>query len=67
MVKYQTEVTELKKTITELKYSILTLKLGGVSHLQSNDTFRPVLTIMIDKNHTIRTESLPYSVANQTN
>lgn len=52
MVKYQTEVTELKKTITELKYSILTLKLGGVSHLQSNDTFRPVLTIMIDwKSH----------------
>ena len=44
IVKYQIEATEL---ITELKYSILTLKLGSVSHRQSNDTCCPVIKIMI--------------------
>ena len=44
IVKYQLGATEL---ITELKYSILTLKLGSVSHRQSNDTCCPVIKIMI--------------------
>lgn len=47
IVKYQIEATELKKIITELKYSSLTLKLGSVSHRQSNDTCCPVIKIMI--------------------